>query len=131
MKRFSRKTAAFIFCLFLTLVLLGSTGFAQTDKEVAGKGACQADVVKFCKGIEQGEGRIWACLKSNEPQLSEGCKNRMAQLREKAKEFIQACKADKDKFCTEIKPGKGEIIKCLKGHETELSDPCKAYFQKK
>lgn len=37
-----------------------------------------------------------------------------------------ACKADVEQFCKDVKPGKGGIFKCLKEHEAELSEPCKA-----
>ena len=35
-----------------------------------------------------------------------------------------ACKADREKFCKEVKPGKGAIIRCLKDHKDELSADC-------
>ncbi len=94
------------------------------------KGVCRADVEKFCKDIKPGGGRIMACLKSHEAELSEPCKEHMAMAREKMKEFHAACKADSKKFCSGITPGKGRIAACLKSHEAELSEPCKAFFQK-
>lgn len=36
--------------------------------------ACRNDVLKFCKDIKPGEGRIIQCLKSNENELSSQCK---------------------------------------------------------
>lgn len=36
------------------------------------------------------------------------------------------CKADREKFCKDAQPGKGAIFQCLKQHEAELSDSCKA-----
>jgi Cysteine rich repeat len=35
------------------------------------------------------------------------------------------CKADIEKFCKEVKPGKGRIIRCMKAHENEVSQACK------
>ena len=35
--------------------------------------ACKTDVKQFCSEVERGEGRILACLKENEAQLSKGC----------------------------------------------------------
>jgi len=37
------------------------------------------------------------------------------------------CKEDIKKFCAEVKPGEGRIIKCLKEHENELSESCKTH----
>lgn len=37
--------------------------------------ACRADMDKFCKGIVPGEGRIAACLKNHERELSETCRS--------------------------------------------------------
>ena len=38
----------------------------------------------------------------------------------------EACKADVERFCKDVKPGGGAIIRCLKQHESELSPQCKA-----
>ncbi len=36
-----------------------------------------------------------------------------------------ACKADYEKFCKDVKPGQGRIVKCMKEHEAQLSVACK------
>jgi hypothetical protein len=35
--------------------------------------ACGPDAQKLCKGVQPGEGRIVACLKQHQSELSEGC----------------------------------------------------------
>lgn len=42
----------------------------------------------------------------------------------------RACKEDVQKFCKGIKHGHGEVVKCLKEHESELSDSCKGHKEK-
>ena len=46
------------------------------------RAACKADVEKFCPGVQPGGGRIAACLKQNEAQVSTGCKNAVAKARQ-------------------------------------------------
>ena len=36
------------------------------------------------------------------------------------------CAGDIAKFCKDVQPGHGRILKCLKGHENELSPDCKS-----
>jgi hypothetical protein len=43
------------------------------------RSACKADVEKLCSGVERGHGRIAACLKQNEAQLSAPCKDAIAK----------------------------------------------------
>jgi len=43
------------------------------------RGACKADVEKLCSGVQRGGGRIAACLKQNDAQVSAPCKDAMAQ----------------------------------------------------
>jgi hypothetical protein len=40
------------------------------------------------------------------------------------------CKADVARLCPNVEPGGGRIIRCLKDHEADLSDACKAAFQR-
>jgi hypothetical protein len=117
--------ALIVAVLFLMVPLM-----AQSE-EIHRRGACKADFEKFCKDVKPGQGRIVKCMKEHEAELSLACIDQIAADREKAQEFIKACKPDADKFCKDIKPGHGRIIKCLKQNEAQLSAPCKAFFQKK
>lgn len=85
-------------------------------------GACKADVEKFCKGVEKGDGRILKCLKDHQAELSSGCQTKM----EKAAQRRAACKPDAEKFCKDTPRGKGQMKACMKAHEAELSPACKA-----
>ncbi len=118
----------------MIIFLWVTPAFSQNQDETVipmlGKGVCKADIEKFCKDIKPGDGRIWTCLKSNNDRLSQECKDHIAMVQEKRKEFIQACKDDSNKFCKGIPRGKGRIASCLKSHEAELSDTCRALFQK-
>jgi hypothetical protein len=37
-----------------------------------------------------------------------------------------ACKADREKFCKDVKPSEGALLRCMKTHKEELSAECKA-----
>jgi len=129
------KRILVILCaVMISCFMLAGTGLAQDQDQTLipkeGKGACKADVEKFCKDIKPGGGRIWACLKSNGDPLSQECANHLALEREKSREFRQACKSDVEKFCKGIERGKGRIASCLKSHEAELSNACAAVFRR-
>ena len=44
--------------------------------------ACKGDMEVVCKGVKPGAGRLWACLKSNQSAVSEGCRNAMEHARD-------------------------------------------------
>jgi hypothetical protein len=103
----------------------------QPDKPKMGMGACKADVDQFCKGVEKG--KIGACLRQHEADLSDTCKDALKRharkrMMEARKETMDACKADVDQFCKDAE--KGKIGDCLKQHKDELSADCKAARQK-
>jgi hypothetical protein len=73
--------------LIPVVVVLGlSSGIAlAADPPVSSgpRAACHADVEKLCPGVQPGGGRIIACLRQNEGQVSVGCKDALAKAREK------------------------------------------------
>jgi hypothetical protein len=113
----------------LAAMALALAAPASAAEKVAEK-ACKADAQKFCKDIPPGEGRVAACMKSHEAELSQGCKDQIAAMKEKMKEFAQACKPDAEKLCKGIPHGKGRILSCLASHEADLSPACRAEMQK-
>jgi hypothetical protein len=40
-----------------------------------------------------------------------------------------ACKEDVQRLCSKVSPGKGQIMKCLQEHRTELSTACQEQIQ--
>lgn len=47
-----------------------------------------------------------------------------------AEDTDRPCQADAKKFCADVKPGGGRLMKCLKEHEAELSPACRQKGQK-
>jgi len=103
-----------------------SAGLIAGNDALAAQGPCADDIAKYCKDVKPGGGRLARCLKENEKQLSPACRSSIEESKKKAREAHQACEADARKFCKDVKPGEGRIVKCLKEHEKDLSPDCKA-----
>lgn len=115
------------FCgvFMMTALLSFSVQAEQMAQRGHGSAACKADIEKFCKDVKPGGGAIMKCLKEHDAEVSAECKGRESAMKENSKSMQDACKADMEKFCQDVKPGGGAIMKCLKEHQAELSEPCK------
>jgi hypothetical protein len=80
---------------------------------------CVSDVKAQCPGVEPGEGRIRACVKTHLKDLSEPCRNVVLKA-----VTVKACAADVIKVCADSKPRLGRIKACMKDHLADLSAPC-------
>lgn len=109
-------------CAFVTVPLAGAAG----ARAQAGADACGADVEKYCKDVPVGGGRRYRCLKEHEKELSEPCRKHIADVKGRARGIHEACWDDVGRLCSDVRRGGGRILQCLKDHESELSDPCKA-----
>jgi hypothetical protein len=121
------KTLRLILVVAVMFCFVSSLSYAQ---DVQKQGACKADYEKFCKDVKPGQGRIAQCMKQHEAEFSLACKEQLEAEREKARDFVKACKPDAEKFCKGIAPGNGRIYRCLKADEAQLSPDCKAHFRK-
>lgn len=74
-----KSTLIAVFALSAGLGLAASLP-ASAEK---GKGPCAEDAAKFCKDVKPGEGRVLACLKEHEKELSKACLDRKALSAEK------------------------------------------------
>jgi len=113
------------------LILMLIPALAQAaDMERKGMRVCKPDVDKFCHDVKPGEGRILQCLQKNSESLSGDCKQRISDMKSKMEAAREACKADVEELCNDVKPGDGRIMQCLKKHEEHLSQKCRNTFQK-
>jgi len=123
----NRKLLIGLFAVLLSAAAPASLVHAAKAQST---GPCAADVQKFCQGIQPGDGRIVACLKAHENDLSAACKERRVEIKKMAHEVHAACKGDVEEFCTDVKPGRGRILKCVQAHSSQLSAACKDEMNK-
>ena len=93
--------------ILTALLLSGSAAVAQQ----AGK-PCAGDIKTLCAGIQPGEGRIKACIKSHLTDLSPTCGDRVLTVAVTGK----VCKTDVTTLCGGVVPGTGGIRACIKSH---------------
>jgi len=105
------------FAVSIIMLLSVTSGNAQS----AAVKACAGDVKSLCAGIQPGDGRIKACIKSHFSDVSAPCQAVLV----KAAAISKACSADVKKVCADVKPGGGRMEACMKTHLSEVSDPCK------
>jgi Golgi apparatus protein 1 len=92
--------------------------------------ACEGDVYKLCKDVAPGEGRVAACLKAHEGELSQGCQGAFNTWRLARMELTAACAGDVGRFCRDVPEGGGRIWTCLKEHLPELTSDCRSAVNK-
>lgn len=65
------------------LMAVGVAVMALVGTAHAFEGPCKADIEKFCKGVQKGDGRIVSCLKDHKEGLSTECKIKILEMKEK------------------------------------------------
>ena len=94
------------------------------------KGDCDGDVFRLCRDVEPGEGRVAACLKQHESELSQSCQGAFNRWRVARMELVSACSGDIGRFCRDVPEGSGRIWTCLEGKLPELTSGCRAAIEK-
>lgn len=102
--------------VFATIALSATAAMAQQSGN-----PCASDVKKLCAGIQPGEGRLKACMKTHLTGLTQSCEDRVLTTAVTSK----TCKGDIASLCAGIVPGTGGIRACVKSRMAEVSDPCK------
>ena len=59
----------------------------------AQQGACKEDVDKLCKDVQPGEGKILACLKSHQSEVSPKCAGHLKQVQEQIEGSVGCVRA--------------------------------------
>lgn len=94
---------------------------------------CENDIKKFkCDTVQPyrdiSQGQILACLQEHVNELQIQCKRNILHVSEIQAENINldrqlylACAEVRTKFCPNIRPGSGQVYKCLMQHKTDRS----------
>jgi hypothetical protein len=94
---------------------------------------CDAEVEQLCPEGSDGSGRR-QCLQKRAHQLSAPCqqqiRERLVRWKEERSQLKLACQADIRRFCSDLKPGGGQMLQCLQHHAQEVSDGCYATLPK-
>ncbi len=90
----------------------------------AAEGACKEDIKRLCPDAELKGDQAKACLKENVDDLSLECKENIRKLIGALQSFGEACGADVKTLCTDVTPGGGRILKCLKDNHESVSAGC-------
>ncbi|CAF0970601.1 unnamed protein product [Brachionus calyciflorus] len=101
---------------------------------------CKDEIREHCQGLKS-KLEVVQCLSEivlndtlieDEHRITEKCRSQLRfellQLNENIKLdplLFQACKEDALKLCKNVKPGKGQVLECLRSQSKELSDECK------
>ena len=114
-------------------MLLATVAFAQATppppEAPPGRGVCKADIAALCPNLKPGPGEhraVAECLASQQDKLSAPCKAYLDEMKARMEAAKEACQPDVDKFCAGVPVGGGRIMQCLKQHQSELSEACKA-----
>lgn len=108
------------------------TSFAQDAQKPGDGGPCRADIERLCPDASGGRG-AFQCLRDQRDEVSEACKEQLAEARRGAargrtgamRRALQACSVDLEKHCGDVERGEGRLGACLQEHAGDLSDPCR------
>ena len=114
------KVRIFVFVFFLLCAGAADRVYAAGEEL-----PCAEEIAKHCKEVKPGGGRILNCLDEHPKELSDSCRKKLEESKKKLMEAQQACTGDMEKFCKDVQPGEGRILRCLREHTQELSPACR------
>lgn len=111
----------------LAAALLLALPVAAADQDPLGP--CGPDAKRLCADVEPGALSLLRCLRTHESELGEECRASLTGKRSQAKDRLaeigEACQSDLQRYCPDRR-GPMYVMRCLRNHETDLSEGCRA-----
>jgi hypothetical protein len=127
-----RNTMVWLVVIGMVLVLSGAVSAQQTLIDSVVKG-CDKELKTYCKDVTPGEGRGLACLYAFSDKLTPQCEYALydaaAQLERAVAALsytVNECREDLTKFCADMKPGEGRLLKCIEKNDAKVTPRCKS-----
>jgi hypothetical protein len=115
----------------MVFVFSGVVSAQQSLVDSVAKG-CDKELKTYCKDVTPGEGRVLACLYAFEDKLSGQCEYALYDAAVQLERVVNAvayaaneCREELTKYCSEIKPGEGRLLKCIEKNDAKVSKRCK------
>jgi hypothetical protein len=123
-----------VLCAGIALCTFGSFAGAAQSGSIGQQvlDGCKEEIDAHCKDVTQGEGRLLACLYAFEDKLSSRCDYALYDASTRLERAVNAlahgvneCQSDIKKHCSNVEPGQGRVLDCLKKQGDKLSKRCK------
>ncbi len=134
MNRTATKLACVIFALSFPVVAIAQTmSYADAIDQLAA--ACGAGVLKYCKGVELGGGRLRACLDANQSRMAPQCQQTrvavyasIARRAAAQRNIGDICDADIERLCG-TSHADAHLVECLlSASPAAISPACNQAF---
>jgi hypothetical protein len=121
-----------VFAVLGVLVFSGVAAAAEKGIVETFTEGCKADLQKYCKDVEPGDGRLLACLYAHSDKISARCEYAVYDAASQLERALTAlsyvaseCRDDLKANCADIKSGEGRLLNCLKKNDAKVSVRCK------
>jgi hypothetical protein len=111
--------------LFQAAMLLACVMMA-TPSPAEVTGPCRETIIKYCKDVVPGGGRIMRCLNEHRDDQSIACKDWLEDQSKSINELMSACPEEIAKLCNIDPPDKFRIFLCLNDNYVSLKMDCRS-----
>jgi len=92
---------------------------------------CHNDISQLCSDAGESTLSLMMCLLAKEDDLSPACREDMLEAAASAVAgpevldySISACEKDVGKYCSDVLPGEGRVLGCIRANESTVSEKC-------